>query len=207
MFNEKIEMSKVWLIDSGHGGVIKGNYVTAPDKMFEHSPEEIFYEGVFNRIIKQKLLERLWDIGINAIDLCPTELDLPLQARADIANIYYERYRNSVGISLHSNAGGGRGFEIWTSPGETDSDKYAEILGEILIERFTLPFRKDAATGAIDKESLFYILTQTQCPFILPECLFFDNYEDYKLLNDPYFRERYVEALVSFIQKSELAFA
>ena len=60
-------MSKyLYLIDSGHGGnKADGSYVTAPAKMFEHSPSEIFYEGVFNRQIKTLLLGMLWDKNID----------------------------------------------------------------------------------------------------------------------------------------------
>ena len=50
-------MKYTWLIDAGHGGFMDGEYVTAPAKMYEHSPEEIFYEGVFNRQIKDGLLK------------------------------------------------------------------------------------------------------------------------------------------------------
>lgn len=193
----------VFGIDSGHGGTIDGVYQTYPDKMFIHSPEEIFYEGVSNRIIKQRVLEIGWDRGLSIIDLCPTELDVPLYTRAKIANDYYEMYPNLVLISLHSNAGGGHGFEIFTSKGETPSDPYAELLGQMLMDNFNVPFRR-ASVEKLGKEEQFYILTHTHCPAILPECLFFDNYEDYKMLIRPDFRERYAKTIVDFMIKSEL---
>ncbi len=198
-------MKKTWLIDPGHGGVIEGTYQTYPKKMYSHSPEEVFYEGVFNRMIRDKVIRLGGDRGLHMIDLCPTELDLPLDERADIANIYYRQYPNAVGISLHSNGGGGTGFEIFTSVGETASDDYAAILGETLVDWFeTIRFRRDTVSNMWDKEDHFYILKNTKCPWILPECLFFDNYDDYKLLIRSDFQERYVQALVDFMIKSEL---
>lgn len=200
-------MRYTWIIDAGHGGFIDGEYVTAPDKMFVHSPEEIFYEGMFNRQIKDALLKEMWRADIMAIDLCPTELDLPLSVRVDIANRYHEKYRNCVGLSLHSNASPshkGTGFEVHTGPGETRSDVFASILGHILIDRFEgIKYRKGDTPSEMDKDSLFYILRWTHCPWVLPECLFFDNYNDYKLLIDPDFRIRYVTALIAFIKQAE----
>lgn len=195
---------KVWLWDSGHGGVIDGEYVTAPDKMYEHSPEEIFYEGVSNRLFKKRILELSWEKGLHVIDLCPTELDLPVWLRADLANAYYAKYRNAVVISHHSNAGGGQGFEVYTSIGQTASDKYAEIWAHEIMAMFDLRMRVDKRDGDLDKESQFDILTQTHGPSILTECLFFDDYDDYKRLIDPQFRERYARAVVNFMEKAEL---
>ena len=123
-------MSKyTYLIDAGHGGMINGKYVTAPDKMYEHSPSEIFYEGVFNHQIKDSLMYELRRNDITAIDIVSTSLDVPLDARVGIANIYHRKYPNCVGISLHSNAGKGTGFEVHTGMGETRSDKFAKVWG------------------------------------------------------------------------------
>ena len=184
-------MKYTWLIDAGHGGMMEGQYMTAPAKMYEHSPSEIFYEGVFNRQIKDALMKELWRHDIRAIDLCPTDLDVQLDARTDIANIYHREYPNCVGISLHSNAGGGTGFEVHTGPGETRSDRFANLLGRVLITSFPdIRYRMGDTPGEMDKDSLFYILRWTHCPWVLPECLFFDRYEDYLKLNDPDFRIR-----------------
>jgi len=198
-------MKHTWLIDNGHGGnTVEGVYVTAPAKMHEHSPLEVFYEGVFNRQIKSLLVPMLWDAGMDVIDVCPTELDVPLSVRCNVINAYYERYTNAVLISLHSNAGGGSGFEVWTSVGQTRSDEFAEILGSELVSGFhDIPFRSDTVDGDLDKESQFTILTDTHCPAILPECLFFDNYNDYLLLSNPDFREAYAKTLFNFMKKAD----
>ena len=192
------------ILDPGHGGFIGGIYQTFPEKMYQHSNSEVFYEGVFNRIIKDMLIRALWEKGVKVIDLCPSELDIPLDVRVNVANTYYKEYPNAVLLSLHSNAGGGTGFEVWTSPGQTKSDKYAEVLAHEIMAKFAMPFRSDTSDGDHDKEAAFYILQETVCPAVLVECLFFDNYNDYLKLEDKVFRKRYVDALVNFVLKAEL---
>ena len=196
------------LADSGHGGMIDDIYQTFPDKMFQHSKTEVFHEGVFNRIIKKKFINKLDALGVHNIDLCPTNLDLELDERVDIANIYHREYGNCLGISLHSNASpkhNGTGFEIHTSIGQTKSDRYAHMLGEEVMAQFPdIRYRKGDVKGELDKDSLFYILQWTKCPWILPECLFFDNYKDYQMLINEAFQDKYVDALVNFIKKAEL---
>lgn len=183
---------------------MQGGYVTAPHKMHEHSPGEVFYEGVFNRKIKELLMRKLWEENVKCIDVCPTDLDVPLGVRVNVVNSYHAYYRDALLISLHSNAGGGSGFEIWTSRGETRSDHYAEILGNELMSAFRdIPFRADKTDGDLDKEDDFYILRKTHCPAIMPECLFYDNYNDYLLLENADFRLAYVRTLVNFIRKAE----
>jgi N-acetylmuramoyl-L-alanine amidase len=197
-------MKHIWLIDSGHGGMIDGRYVTAPKKQFEHKVGNWFYEGVFNREIKHQLIDKMMANDLTHIDICPTELDVDLDVRVDIANAYYKEYYNAVLISLHSNAGGGTGFEIWTSVGQTRSDDFAEILGNEIKTTFTdFAFRPDTQDGDLDKESHFYILKYTKCPAVLPECLFFDNFSDYKILIDRDFQNDYVDALIRFMQSAE----
>jgi len=195
-----------FLIDAGHGGMINGVYQTAPRKMYKFPNGEIAYEGVINRAFKELLITRLINKGIDYKDICPTNRDIPLTERVKTVNRYVRQYGkdNCLLISLHSNAGKGTGFEIWTSRGETKSDAYAEMLGKILIKKFPyIRFRADQTDGDLDKEAQFFILRHTICPAILPECLFFDNWSDYLLLKDQLFRDRYVSALMEFIQKVE----
>lgn len=198
-------MSKyTWLVDSGHGGIIGGVYQTAPKKMFTHQDGSVFYEGVYNRDIKHMFIDKLMAKNIACIDVCPSELDIPLSVRVDTINNYQHNYGDTVLISLHSNAGGGTGFEVWTSYGQTRSDKFAQILAEQLINDFPqIKFRADTADDDLDKESQFYILKWTDCPAVLPECLFFDTWKDYQLLRDRDFQDDYVNSLVRFVLTAE----
>jgi N-acetylmuramoyl-L-alanine amidase len=184
--------------------MIDGKYVTAPKKQYKHTDGNWFHEGVFNREIKHQLIDKMMANNLTHIDICPTELDLDLDVRVDTANKYYQEYFNAILISLHSNAGGGTGMEIWTSVGQTRSDTFAEIMGKEFIDSFKgLPFRPDTVDGDLDKESHFYILKYTKCPAVLPECLFFDNWSDYQLLIDRDFQNDYVDALIRFMQSAE----
>jgi N-acetylmuramoyl-L-alanine amidase len=197
-------MNKIIIIDPGHGGLIGGEYVTAPKKMYVYPDGETVYEGVLNRRIADLLERRLYFFGIPYINLCPSELDIDLLRRAMIANTYSSHYgiENVVGISLHSNAGKGRGFEVYTSPGETISDKYATILIEEVEEEFPgWKMRKDYSDGDPDKEAEFYILTKTDSPWLLAEFGFFDNREDYEFISDLKNQEKYVNAIVESVNK------
>lgn len=200
-------MSKTILIDSGHGGIIDGVYQTYPEKMHSFNKNEVLYEGVYNRIIKNKLIDRLLKLEIRYIDVCPTELDIDLDTRCDVVNEYCNALgkNNCLLISLHSNAGGGTGVEIWTTIGQTKSDLFAQMLAVQIKKDFpNLRFRKDEADGDLDKESNFYILANTKCPAIMPEFCFFDNYEDYKMMIKPGFQDKYIDSLTEFIKRVNL---
>jgi len=197
-------MSKIVLIDPGHGGMIDGEYVTAPKKMFVYPDGTKVYEGVLNRRIARLLESHLYMEGIPFINICPSELDIPLMQRAMTANTYSALYgvEDVIGISLHSNAGGGEGFEVYTSPGETRSDDYASVLISEMEKTFPQwKMRKDFSDGDPDKEAEFYILTKTESPWLLAEFGFFDNPRDYEFISDPHNQHDYVKTIVKFLKK------
>ena len=183
------------LIDCGHGGIdSNGNYTTAPDKMHTFPDGSVIYEGVINRQIGKKVYENL-----EAESYCPSyvlfpeeSIDMPLGKRVEIIDSFDPK--KTIGISFHSNASkshNARGFEIFTSVGETKSDILATCIGEKIIEEFPdNRFRKDFSDGDLDKESQFYVLRKTKCPMVLMESLFFDNLEDAKLLRSESFQNR-----------------
>lgn len=198
-------MKKIWLIDSGHGGMINGEYQTAPDKMYTHHDGSVFYEGVFNRTIKMMLLDRLKDAGVKYIDLCPSEIDMLLKVRTDVANTYHIAYDEKCFLlSLHSNAGGGTGFEVFCDTRSTKSRLYGNMLGMTLNNAFPDIQFREADDGQFCKKANFWILRYSFCPALLVECLFFDNWYDYQLLIDIDFQIKYVESLVQFILNAEL---
>lgn len=190
-----------FLIDKGHGGMINNIYQTGTKKMYDHGNGEIAYEGVTNRLVGDLVIEKMKSENMRVIDIVPTEIDIDLDTRCSIINDYCKDFgaRNCLLISLHSNAGKGEGFEIWTSPGATASDKYAQSFGFFYSEDFPQhKFRKDESDGDVDKESPFYILVNSNCPAILPEWLFFDNLKDWKIIKDPRMQEKYAKMIVKF---------
>lgn len=170
------------IIDCGHGGLKDGNYVTAPNKMHTFHDGLIIYEGVINRQIGSKLEKMLQDEGITFFSLnTHDQNDIPLSVRTEkineIATIH------DWVLSIHSNAGGGKGFEIWTSVGETYSDQLADIIASQYKAYFPqFKFRQDMSDGDEDKEANFWMLRKTNCPSVLVENLFFDNYTEAKYL-------------------------
>lgn len=85
-------------------------------------------------------------------------------------------------LSLHCNAVGNqiaKGFEVWTSIGETKADRYAEHIVNEFHRAFPLRLlRRDFADGDQDKESNFYVLKNTHCPALLVELGFLTNAEE-----------------------------
>lgn len=80
-----------------------------------------------------------------------------------------------------------RGWEAWTSVGQTQGDVLADCLYDaaekILPQHIEgVKFRVDLSDGDRDKEKNFTILKNTNCPACLTENLFQDNKEDYDFL-------------------------
>ena len=173
----------IWILDPGHGGIINNKYVTAPAKMhrFEQEGVEV-YEGVINRGIKNKVVRMLIENDIKHWDYITGQNDIPLRVRTRKINDYAAMNLNCVVLSIHSNAarvpGSGNGFEIFTSKGETKSDKIAQVFADTYQKNFPqFPFRKDTTDGDDDKEANFWILQKTTCPALLVENLFFDEWQ------------------------------
>lgn len=192
------------IIDCGHGGLdANGNYTTAPKKMAKVNGKWV-YEGVINRHIGGMLGHLLsWDGHEVIYTVHPNDSrDLSLAYRVKVAN----QHPDALFISIHNNAfnGTARGFEIFTSKGNTKSDKLAASIGnevKKLYDRMNLKLRFDFSDGDLDKEADFYVLRKTKGVAVLVECLFFDNAEDFKLLDDVNFRKEFVAALYWGVRK------
>jgi N-acetylmuramoyl-L-alanine amidase len=200
-------MQKLIILDAGHSGMVNGKYLTAPSKMFKHTDGTIAYEGVINRQVKDMLKSKLTTSKIDFLDVSFGNEDIPLRERVKNANDWYhllDRY-DLLYLSIHSNAGHGSGFEVWTSPGQTLSDKYAQICAEEIKSEFKeFPFRANLGDGDLDKEEKFYVLVHTLCPAILVELLFFDNPKDWKYQQTPEYIERITDCLLRFVKKVQL---
>lgn len=170
-----------FLIDNGHGGLDEeGNYVTAPRKMYDHG-DFVFHEGVWNRKVVRTLCNMLSSEGINHKLLVPENADVSLRERVRRANELHmiPGGKKVIFISIHANAGKGRGYEIYTSPGRTWSDVVAEYLFDGYEKVFPNKVqRTDFSDGDRDKESRFTVLTDTKCPAVLTESGFMDRKEE-----------------------------
>jgi N-acetylmuramoyl-L-alanine amidase len=172
---------KIILLDPGHGGLKNGEYVTAPRKMYKHENGLTVYEGVYNRQVVEGIKEALKSAGVNFLDVVDSQDDISLKKRVDRANRKAAEVgpKNALYVSVHANAGGGHGYEVYTSPGETASDKIANNFMDFMAEAFpSHRGRKDTTDGDSDKEANFYVLKYTICPAILTESFFMDNLEE-----------------------------
>ena len=145
------------LLDAGHGGVINGVYQTPGKRSPVWSDGSQLYEGEFNRWIVNGLSERLGSAGIPYVLIAPEQRDVTLRTRVNRANSY--RRHGSLYISVHANAGGGSGFEIYTSKGTTLSDQIANYFAMEFKKEFPKkPLRADLSDGDYDKDRKIRIL-------------------------------------------------
>lgn len=120
---------------------------------------------------------------------------LALGARAEAANAW----RAGAFVSIHCNAAVNRkahGFEVFTSPGQDQSDALAEHIITAVAAAFPdLRMRRDLADGDSDKEARFTVLLRSQVPAVLVEMAFLSNPREEALLVSPGWQRRMAGAL------------
>lgn len=189
------------LIDAGHG-------VDTPGK---RSPDGVFREYYWNRLVADKLQAQLLLNGIDAELVVPETHDISLSQRVARVNEVCSRVGADevILVSIHANAAGdgsrwmgAKGWSCYTSPGETKSDKLAECLYDAFEEEFRdRKIRKDMSDGDRDWEANFSLLSKTRCPAVLLENFFYDNEEECAWLMQQDTRIRIAEAAAKGIMK------
>lgn len=184
------------LLDNGHGYNTEGKR----SPIWGDGTQLLEYE--FNRDVVRRIKTKLDLFGIENVVLVPESYDVSLGERCRRANSIYDNRKDAILISVHANAGGGTGWEAWTSVGKTKSDDYAEILYETASEYFKeWKIRKDLSDGDSDKESQFYILKNTKCPAVLTENFFMDTEKDCRFIMSNIGRDSIADMHVSAILK------
>lgn len=165
------------LIDNGHG----------KDTAGKRSPDGRVKEWEYARKVAREAVNRLRTLGYDAELLVEEDHDVPLAERVKRVNTFCAN-NEAILVSVHLNAAGdgsrwmdGRGWEAWTSVGDTEADKLASCLYEAA-EKAGLKLRKDETDRDPDKEGHLFILSKTKCPATLTENLFMDNKDDVELL-------------------------
>jgi len=192
------------ILDNGHGGIIDGVYQTSGKRSPVWEDGRILYEGEFNRDVVNRVIRRLKSKGYPYYKLVDTEEDTPLNQRPKDANAFAKTCENGTFlISVHANAGGGTGHETFTSPGQNNSDIYAEIMIEEFCKEFPeLRLRADKEDGDHDKEAKFAMVMKTHMSAFLVECGFMDTLDpDCELLMSDEGRERYAKAIFCAIER------
>jgi N-acetylmuramoyl-L-alanine amidase len=194
----------LWLLDNGHGGVIDGLYQTEGKRSPAWDDGSILYEGEFNRSIVNRLIELLTRERINYVNIAPELEDVSLNERVSRANAYHDQ-NECIYLSIHANAGGGHGYEVYTSPGQTDSDKVATVFFDEFKNEFPdTRMRSDTLDGDVDKEANYYVLKKTRMPAILTENFFMDNEQECReYLMSRKGRDRIARAHYAAIQRIE----
>lgn len=193
------------ILDNGHGGIIDGKPVTAGKR----SPDGTLIEGVFNRDIVNGIAFELYHLGIPVFMINPEQEDMPLANRVDIANAMHKAQvamgGSSIMISVHGNAGGGTGFEAYTSYGKTKADDLASIIYGKFIDEFPDELRRtDYSDNDPDKEYGFFMLRRSMMPAVLTENFFMDTEHDYQIMTSPEGRKKiinyHVEAIKEYVK-------
>jgi len=192
-------------LGAGHGPVKDGKYTTAPSKMFKH-PEGWFYEGVKNRKYVYEIKRKLELKGVNVVLTSSYTDDNKLYSRSFLANTYHSNVQRGFYISEHSNATSehnARGFLTYTSKGKTRSDLFASMAIDMYKEYFPnlKVLTNYSRDGDADFEADFHVLAKTNMPSVLLENLFFDNHEDYLLLESDEYFEKYTTFAADWAEK------
>ena len=165
------------IIDFAHGSDVAG----------KQSPDGRHKEYLWSRKVGKALAERLEQEGFEVAFTNTGDTEIGLSRRKEIANkLDTPRGGAKFLISLHNNAAGmgsewctARGFEIYTTKGQTRSDLFATVIFEQLQEDFPITdgykHRTDPSDGDPDKEANFTVLMGNNYWGVLLEWLFQDN--------------------------------
>lgn len=181
------------ILDPAHGEETAG----------KRSPDGMFREYKWSRKIVNDVKLGLERIGFNVVISNTTNREIGLTNRANIANKIPGR---KIFVSIHSNAiansgwGNARGYSVWTTKGQNNSDKIATEIFNQLSKDFPLTRSlRDMSDGDVDFESNFTVLLKANMPAVLVEWLFQDNKEDVKALMDCSINRKFSESIVKAI--------
>lgn len=168
-------MKYLWILDAGHGGMIDGNYQTKGKRSPKWPDGRQLFEGEFNRDVVNRIAALCEGNCIDYHILVPEQEDISLGERVRRANRLHKNQK-CIYVSIHANAGGGTGWEVFTSPGDTKADPIATVFAKKAAASFPdFRMRKDLSDDDPDKEASFYVLKHTRMPAILTENFFMDR--------------------------------
>ena len=149
---------------------------------------------MISRLVENYLLNVGYEVKLTRTDFEQVETD-DLSYRTTLAN----DWGADIFISLHCNSATNqkaKGYEVWTSPGNTLGDKLATCIYEQIAAEFPdRAGRTDYSDGDPDKESRFYVLVHTDAPACLVEMAFISNDAEAELLADAAWQDRYARAI------------
>ena len=125
-----------------------------------------------NRIVKNRLINRL--DKVIGVDVYDTTDEIGKTAREVVKNIVEKcnSHNADLDISIHLNAGGGKGVEVWNYDDRTQG--ISSLICKKISEKLDLKNRGTKYTRGL------YVLNNTKAKAILIECCFTDSREDYE---------------------------
>lgn len=168
-------MKKI-VIDPGHGGEdpgATGNGLKEKDLNFE---------------LSKMVAVKLAVYEVNVIMTRTADVELGLYERCEIANDASADYF----CSIHTNAGGGTGFEsfVYTGAGE-----HTENIRGILHDKVAVYYKRSGFVDRGKKQANYVVLRETDMPAVLLENLFIDNQKDTTKLRDVSFLDELAGAI------------
>lgn len=136
---------------------------------FDTGARGIRFEDELNLLVGKELIKRLQDANVTVINCTPSSassLSNSLWQRCNTAN----SSNCDILISIHHNAGGGRGSEVLIA----SSDKAKKVGNSILMKLEGLGLRNRGIKYRKD----LYILNNSKMPALIVECAFVDNAND-----------------------------
>ena len=175
---------KTICLDAGHGG---------------HDPGAVGPNGTNES-------ERALDVCLRIRDMLRPHFNVVMTRETDVFLSLSERpaISNAAGadlfISYHFNAADSPNtklsWEVFTTPGQNNSDRFATYAGErhdVLFPNQSM--RADMSDGDLDKEANFTVIKGTNCPSILFEGEFIHTEHGEKSINNPDHQQRRAYAM------------
>ncbi|CUN16245.1 N-acetylmuramoyl-L-alanine amidase [Turicibacter sanguinis] len=173
----------ILVLDAGHG-------LNTAGKQTISGPLGIIKEWTLNDAVVRKIIELLYnyDVKIYRTDDVTGKSDLSLGERVRLCN----SYNPDLFVSIHHNAGGGTGTEVfWHTKGTSADKKVASIVAPKLASMCGVTNRgvKQAQLGVL----------ACKATAILVEGGFMDHKGDYELITSDYGQKLYAKAVAEAI--------
>ena len=180
------------LLDPGHGGRDPGAVGLAlPKSTSDTTPLERLQEKDVTLAVAQRAAAALRELGYTVLLARETDVDVPLHARTGLALAE----QVDAFISIHANAGGGTGCEVWYQEGDDSSRALAAALEKGVCEMNLVPNR-GLKVGSPATRTNWYTFSQLSNDVLL-ELAFLDHEDDAQQLQQH--PDRFAQGIVNGI--------
>ena len=174
------------MLDPGHGGTEPG------------AVNSKFKEKDINLIVAKaalSYLEKYEELDVKMIRY--TDTTIPHYERPDISNLWGA----DLFLSIHHNAGGGEGYEVYHYPGSIRGEHFATLLSQELDSLDLIGRYVGSGMMCDPNKGNYTVVEQTDCPACLVEACFMDtkDFENFDELEELYEQgEAYGRAILRY---------